>query len=419
MYKGVLTVAAATFVASATIIATNANTKDAIEDEAKVKQQNSVSKAIVNDTKKTTDTAEKGEKAVATAVIGSETNKNKEEVASKETKIKKASDLPPPPSPFATGKDKKADEATNRPIAPAKPVAMKAPKAPIPPEVSTANSDVATEIKKDTASQSEMKTPKAPMVDIAVPKKPVVVEKNTTENSQTAPKTNAKIEVATDPNKSSEASTKKSVTTTETKAVVTPADTSASSEVSSKIVKLKAPEAPVEIKSLAKPEVTELKAPIAPKGYLVKPIEISQNKELTTKKQSTQQPMQMMMPPQGMKMPQGIPPQMMMPPQGIKMPQRMPPQMMMPPQGIKIPQRMPPQMMMPPQGIKMPQGMPPQMINGQRMMMVPVYPINMGRPIYPYGYQMPFPNTMPQGNFQPRPIVKPNPQQAPTEKVEK
>jgi hypothetical protein len=126
-----------------------------------------------------------------------------------------------------------------------------------------------------------------------------------------------------------------------------------------KVMELKAPEAP------AKPETSTLKAPDAPK-------------------------------PSGM--PKVVP---MMVPQGFMMPQ-----------GMR-----------PPQGVMMPQGMmPSQMINGQRMMMVPVYPMNMGRPAYPYGYQMPFPNMMPQGQFHPGQAVKPNPQraqQAPAEKTEK
>ncbi len=392
MYKGVVTVAVATFVASVAIIATNANTKDATEDEAKVKQQNAVSTTVVDGAKNTSDTAGKVA-TTATEVVGSETNKAKKEVTSEETEAKKASDVPPPPSPFVEGKDKKVDEVASRPVAPAKPVVMKAPKAPVAPEVKAASSDVATEMKKDEASESAIKAPKAPMADIAVPKKPVIVETTTSESSQIAPKVDAKIEVATDPSKAIEASTKKLVAT-EAK-VDTPADIKATSVTTSKVsteaVKLKAPEAPVEIKSPVKPEVIELKVPEAPKGYLPKPIEIPQNKEASTKKQSTQQqPMQMMLP-QGMKMPQGMPPQMMMPPQGMKMPQGIPPQMMM----------------------------PPQMINGQGIMMVPVYPMNMGRPIYPYGYQMPFPNAMPQRNFQQRPIVKPNWQQAPAEKAEK
>ena len=263
---------------------------------------------------------------------------------------------------------------------------MEAPKAPVAPEVSAENSNVATEVKKDKASQSGMKAPEAPMADIAVPEKPVIGETTAAKSSQVASKADGKIDVTTDPNKATEASTKKSIATEAT--VETPADTNAksvtTSEVSAQVVELKAPEAPVEIKAPAKPEVTGLKAPVAPKGYLPKPVEIPQNKEgVATEKQSVQQqPLRMMLP-------QGMTPQMMMFPQGM------------------------------PQGMRMPQGISSQMINGHRMMMVPVYPMNMGRPVYPYGYQMPFPNVMPQGNFQQRQIVKPNPQQASVEKTEK
>ena len=68
--------------------------------------------------------------------------------------------------------------------------------------------------------------------------------------------------------------------------------------------------------------------------------------------------------------------------------------------------QMPQQMTMPPQGMMM----PPQMMGGQRMMMVPVYPMNMmGRTVYgypyPYGYQMPFLNGQPQGNNQGQPMM--------------
>ena len=85
-------------------------------------------------------------------------------------------------------------------------------------------------------------------------------------------------------------------------------------------------------------------------------------------------------------------------------------------------QQVPQQMMMPPQGMMMPPM--PIMMNGQRMMIVPVYPnMNMmgGRPMYayPYGYQMPF-GARPQGNMtqgqnQQQPKSGEQQQQAPTQ----
>jgi hypothetical protein len=66
----------------------------------------------------------------------------------------------------------------------------------------------------------------------------------------------------------------------------------------------------------------------------------------------------------------------------------------------------------------LPQGMmmsPPQILNGQRVIMVPVYPMNMGRPLMPMpnGYQMPF-SMPPQGNMQQKQPQKPGfPQQTP------
>jgi hypothetical protein len=76
-------------------------------------------------------------------------------------------------------------------------------------------------------------------------------------------------------------------------------------------------------------------------------------------------------------------------------------------------------MMVPPTMV-MPQGMvpptimmPPQMMNGQRVIMVPVYPMNMGRPMYPQGYSIPPTGMKPQGiiqQVQPA-VATPNPQQ--------
>jgi hypothetical protein len=68
-----------------------------------------------------------------------------------------------------------------------------------------------------------------------------------------------------------------------------------------------------------------------------------------------------------------------------------------------------PQMMMPPPQMLMP---PPQMLNGQRVIMVPVYPINMGRPSMPSGIQMPSFNMQPQGNIQQQPLKPASQQQA-------
>jgi hypothetical protein len=420
MYKGVFTVVAATLVASAAIIATNANTKDAAGDEEK---QETVS-TTVTDTKavvvekvddSAVSTTVKDVEAVAapsaTVVLDKAIDIKKDEVAANASSgvktaetvsadvAKEGSYPPPPPGPFVEKTEGTAEAAQNiagKPVAPTKPViVMEAPKAPEAPTVEVNVDAAASDTVKKELAEAEIKAPDAPKVDITAPVKPAV-DVSTPSTSEAVVETDAntnKGEVATETKvvESSEAKASgiektevvaptpeapikasalemlkaaekaKATTTVESKvkaAVIEPVMGLSAPEMP-KVMELKAPEAP------AKPETSTLKAPDAPK-------------------------------PSGM--PKVVP---MMVPQGFMMPQ-----------GMR-----------PPQGVMMPQGMmPSQMINGQRMMMVPVYPMNMGRPAYPYGYQMPFPNMMPQGQFHPGQAVKPNPQraqQAPAEKTEK
>ena len=416
MYKGVFTVVAATLVASVAIIATNANTKDATGDEEK---QDTVSttatnvKAVV--VEKTEDsavsTAVKGASTGVVVAVDKVTDTKKDEATNVSSEVKTAETVnangdhkdasypAPPPGPFTEKKEGVAESAqdiTGKPVAPTKPVvAMEAPQAPVAPTVAANADTVESDTVKKELEAAGIKAPAAPKADITAPVKPAV-DASVPDASQSTVKTEVVAPMPEAPVKGGELEILKAVksvtTTVESKvkaAVIDPVKAVAdavlepvkavvapvmglSAPAMPKIIDLKAPVAP------AKPETSALKAPEAPK-------------------------------PSGM--PKVVP---MMAPQGFMMPQGMRPQgMMMPPQGVMMPQGMPPQGMM-----------PSQMINGQRMMMVPVYPMNMGRPAYPYGYQMPFPNMMPQGAVNPGQAMKPNPQpsqpqQAPAEKTEK
>ncbi|MCK5903613.1 MAG: hypothetical protein KAG28_10765 [Cocleimonas sp.] len=157
---------------------------------------------------------------------------------------------------------------------------------------------------------------------------------------------------------------------------------------------LSAPEAP---KTAEAPKDTVEKAPQAPvkaEGNFPKAVELPSNVS-TTNKAPTSAPA--LIP----AMPQGVQPMMMAPAHPMNQPQMMP---MMMPNGVLMPK-----------GMGMPKGMviPPQMqmMGGQpRMMVIPVYPMNMmGRTVYgyPYGYQqMQYPRMMPnRPQLQPVPAI--------------
>lgn len=166
---------------------------------------------------------------------------------------------------------------------------------------------------------------------------------------------------------------------TESEKVVEASPAPEKSKIATKVVTedkapaIKAPDVPVKMETPKKPEI---EAPQAPKtqGHIAKPAGMPQVK--------VNEPAKHQLSP----LPQPVMPQMMMP-QGM-MPQGMP---------------------MPPQGMMMP---PPQMLNGQRVIMVPVYPMNMGRPSMPSGIQMPSLGMQPQGNIQQQPPKPASQQQA-------
>ncbi len=426
MYKGVLTVTAATLVASAAIIATNANTKDAAENEGKTEQQTAIS---TSDNKVV---AEKVQQEIAKPEsetkdkVSAESKDTKKEaqddkaVITKdvETKDKEANYPPPPPSPFEGTKvktDTTSVEVVNRPSAPTKPAIMEAPKAPVAPAVSKNDAPVPEAAKKE-GHQADVKAPETPKMDIKVTDKVAVEKEKAVETPATEAKATPKMEMekAVDvgvvapeaPVKSKVAEVleaPKNAVMPAIKdnpvadAVVKPKANISAPEMP-KATELKTPEAP------KKPENAGLKAPEAPKVqvHFPTPVELPKNESSTAKEQATPAPL-----------PTNQEPKTMGYTQGNQQPMRM-----ILPQGMVMPQGIPPQgmMMMPPGMI-----MQPQMINGQRMMMVPVYPMNMGRPAYPYNYQMPFPNMIPQGNFNPRQMMQPNLQlqQIPAGKVEK
>ena len=426
MYKGVLTAAIATAVASAAIMMSGKKTSAEINEanETVVKaNQNALAKtdsnAAVATSQQTTDTATgtvkqasdtvaKGADSTATsssnatetdakAKAEQKTAPQAEKVAQKQdvevtsktqgeekTEVaREANYPPPPPGPFT---EKKQGETAvsamiKTPTAPTMPNALAAPKVPATPAIT---SEAIAE------SKAEMKVPTAPKVEHSAPQAPKVADgkidvvtksKKTLEADASAAPVKSKalqmLEDATNKSKTAVAPAMAVGAVTAAKVAGTTEDKAAAVKAPEQPMtgQLKAPDAPVEIHAPSKPEVVEIKMPEAPKslsaeGRIAKPEGIPQTKiNAPAKNQPTalQQP---------------VMPQMVMP------------------QGML------------PQGMMMP---PPQMLNGQRVIMVPVYPMNMGRPPIPMpnGYQTPSFGMQPQRNMQQQPLKPASQQQAP------
>jgi hypothetical protein len=427
MYKGVLTIAIATVVASAAIMISgkeiNTNTVQAndasvaTENDSKttatISQKNTASTAIVtqaSDTVKkmtdpTTSSTAKGVVAVAATgatVVATTSDKATSDNTTEETEIKakkapvnieqkqniettakapvantaEISDSnypPPPPGPFAEKKKAKTTESAimEKPAAPTVPDAVAVPKAPVAP--ATIASEAAPSI--NNTEKAKIKAPDSPVAELTTPITPKEASSHIADD---------KIDVVTDSKKlmqGKESISEKSkalqlledetgrsktavVKTTAVEAVTAGAAVKATNTGSDlktpeppKDGQLNTPDAPAKMQAPDKPEIAELKAPETPDSLkaginISKPAEMHEVNmdKLVRKNIGTQMPV--------------------MPPQGIMMPQGMP-------------------LMMP----------PPQMLNGQRIIMVPVYPVNIGGPMMPNGYQMPF-GMPPQGNIQ-------------------
>ena len=403
MYKGVLTVAVATAVASAAIMMSGKKTSAEADNVAKATQNTTESTAVdgnaanvvskqtstdaaSNIVKQAVDTVDKTEDSTTSAVVKGatvvaatgaavvaatsanakdakvegETAAEKSvpvEVAQKQEATETTADAnddslpPPPPGPFT---EKKEGETTStatikQPAAPIMPDALAAPKAPAAPALvdGAMAKGLVGGVALDKAAKTEMKAPIAPTTELSVPQAPSVSEEV--------------IEGAT-----------------ESKKVVEAPSAPEKSKVTGDVVAedkapaVKSLDVPVKMETAKKPEIA---APQAPKteDHLAKPAGMPQVK--------VSEPAKNQLSP----LPQPVMPQMMMP------------------QGMS----------MPPQGMMM---APPQMLNGQRVIMVPVYPMNMGRPSMPSGIQMPSFGMPPQGNIQQQP-PKPASQQQTAEET--
>ena len=518
MYKGVLTVAAATFVASSAIMMTGAETKQANESVTKAEEKTVATSDASSDSAVVKKVAEDSAKAPIVAegrspdktALAPNTVTKPVDTTQAGADAKEGGYPPPPPGPFTItkGENEASPEVIVKPVAPTKPSAIDVPTVPVAPAF------IAEEKKLAPANVLEAKSGETPAVQVpqdvksvAVPEAPVAKVSEGAKNMETpavvvtqeTKKADVSVETVTQDTKSTEAPVAKvsqnvkgievpaTVTEQNTKSAEAPiakvsqevkntdapaatvaqdvksteasatkisqeaknaeapvanvvqveetknegvkvpvvdvsqnanSKTSGTEGVAPKassdvlevpkkpeISTLQVPVAPTEMKAPAKPEITQLNVPEKPKTA-----SHSSSSTNTVTPQAHVGNMKMeqpLMPPR---------PMMFQPQQGghnnagqqnMRM---MPPQMMMP-QGMK------PQMLMPPQMM-----MPSQIINGQRVIMVPVYPMNMGRPAYPSGQQVPPAATKSQQNTPQGQPTKPNSQQqapAPAENVEK
>ena len=412
MYKGVLTVVTATVIASAAIMITGAETK---LDQSAVTTSEKQSKE--NTKTEQNNVVEEGTtKTVKQTPVNATTNTDVE------TAAEEGSYPAPPPGPFAVKKDNvniATEIIVEKPTAPTKPTEMTAaPTAPVAPttvtidDAMTLQPNMGTEAPAEKPKTAELKA-EAPAITTEV-KKPetpkaaeLKAEAPTVTTEVKKPETPKAVELKAEvPDISAEIQVPEKPTVPELKQPDAPTAMPAPEKPT--IIELKQSAAPVRMQSPQQPEVTVLKAPDALKdGSFPKPSDVPQEQSnITTGKQP-------------------IPPQPVMPPVGGQQGQ----QPVSAPISNKNAQQQPMPMMIPPTMV-MPQGMvpptimmPPQMMNGQRVIMVPVYPMNMGRPMYPQGYPVPPVGMNPQANIQQvQPAVAtPNPQQekAPADNVGK
>ncbi len=434
MYKGVLTVAIATAVASAAIMMSEkkTSTKTNEVDETVVKagqnalagadQQTNTATAtgivkqasdtVAKSTDSTPTSLAKGAVTATGAAIVVAASSNATEAKSekkgtsqaekvvqkqdagmankaqgeKKTEVAaEASYPPPPPGPFAEKKQSKTTGSAmiKKPAAPTMPDALAAPKAPTAPAIA---SEAVAE------NKAEMKVPATPEVGHSAPQAPKVTYGKIDVATEGKKPLKAKADASAPPIKSKTLQVLKHATDKSKAAIapalaigaVTAAQVAGATEDKTAVVnvpeqpiirQLKAPDAPAEMQAPSKPEAVGIKTPVAPKplnteGHLPKPKGIPQARVNDPAKN-----------------------------QPIALQQPVMPQMVMP-QGMF------------PQGMMMP---PPQMLNGQRVIMVPVYPMNMGRPPIPMpnGYQTPSFGMQPQRNMQQQPLKPASQQQAP------
>jgi hypothetical protein len=192
MYKGVLTVAAATLVASAAIMMAGGETKN---DTAEAGEKEAASNQNVTaTTKEKNGTVVKGDDGIvdgtstavksavaATAGVGTviaDKTVSTQVEEKQNTEVMDASYPPPPPGPFAVKQNEDATtDVAGQPVAPAQPLAMEAPKAPVAPTTPISTVSETAAVAKDTGSQTDSVTteakPTASVAEIEAPKAPV------------------------------------------------------------------------------------------------------------------------------------------------------------------------------------------------------------------------------------------------------
>jgi hypothetical protein len=393
MYKGVLTVVTATVIASAAIMITGAETK---LDQSVVTTSEKESKENTQ-TEQNNITEEGTTKAIKQTAVNATTSTDVEVAVEKNYPA-------PPPGPFAVKKDNAnitAEIIVEKPTAPTKPTEMTvAPTAPIAPTTVTIDDTVTLQPNMGTEAPTEklktaeinanpnkvdaVKAEEKISVKVQLPETPKVPAITT---EVKIPETLKAVELKGEaPAISSEIQVTEKPTVAELKQPDAP--TAMPAPEKPKVVELKQPVAPVRMQSPQQPEVTILKAPDALKidGSFPKHDVPQEQSNTTAEKQAI--PSQPVVPlVGGQEGQQGQ--QSVSAPISNKNAQQQPIPMMIPPTMV-MPQGMVPPTIM----------MPPQMMNGQRVIMVPVYPMNMGRPMYPQGYPVLPVGVNPQGNIQ-------------------